>query len=172
MRALNTKKSMCILIAFLVFTLLFQVSSASATASKEEAAGALAIAEKVVASAYNATVNAEQAGANVSSVLVRLNDAANELGRAEVAYREGDFNSTLNLANISYQVAEGVKIEADKLQLEALELRYIEAWFKTVVSIFAVAGVGLGSIWAWRLFKKRYYEHVLGMRPEAVSRES
>lgn len=166
------RKLLLTVMVLLVFALQFQVFAISATVSKEEAAAALANAEGVVASAYNATLTAEQAGANISSLLVRLNNAVDDLSTAEISFRQGDYNSTLSVSSLCSQVAEGVKVESDQLRLEAIGSQYMNLWFRMVVSIIAVIAVGFGSFFAWRFFKRRYYRRVLGMKPEAVSRES
>lgn len=155
------KRFVLIIIVFLAFALQSQIFAASASTNEEEAASALANAEKAVASAYNATVNAEQIGANVSSLLVQLNDAGDQLGKAEISYSQGDFNATLNLVNLSSETAAGVKAKAVQLKLEALEARSVDIWFRMGVSIVAMVGVGLGGLGAWHFFKKRYYRRVL-----------
>jgi hypothetical protein len=157
---------------FLVSMIQFQVITASAITENEEAAAALATAEKAVALAYNSSVRAEQAGANISGLFVMLKDAGDELSKAEIAYMQGDFNLTLSSATICSQIAQRVNTGADQLRLEAFGPRYIDIWLKMTVSIFAVVGVGIVGLWAWRVFKRRYYQRVLMMKPENVSHES
>lgn len=172
MTSFDIKRSTILLMILIIFTIQFRFHTASAITDAEEAASALANAERAVAEAYNATANADQTGANISTLLTKLSDAGDELSAAEAAYRQGDFNSTVTLARICSQAAEGVKADAGQLGLEALEARYMNNWFKMVVSIVAVATVGLGSFFTWRLFKKRYYQRVLNAKTEAVSHES
>lgn len=171
MTSFDIKRSTILVIILIVFTIQFPFHTASAITDAEEAASALANAERTVGEAYNATVNADQTGANISTLLTKLSDAGDELSAAETAYRQGDFNSTVTLARISSQVAEGVKADASQLGLEALGARYMNNWFKMVVSIVAVVTVGLGSFFIWRRFKKRHYQRVLNAKTEAVSHE-
>jgi len=139
---------------------------------RESATLAVERAETETVSAYRAVLDAEQAGANVSGLLVRLNDAGEHLAEAEIAYGLGDFEAAINFANVCLEISRAVKIEADELRLEASGPRYMDVWFRMIGSIFGMTVVGFGSFWAWRIFKKRYYRRVLETKPEVVSGES
>ena len=106
-------------------------------------------AEEISASAYEAVLEAEQAGANVSSLLDRLN-----LG--------GE-----NLADI-----EDVRSEALELRDEAKSLRETNFVVTVVGSGVSVVIVVVFCFFAWRVFRQRYLRRVLGSMPEVVSGES
>jgi hypothetical protein len=133
---------------------------------------ALAEAEEAVASAYQVVSEAEHIGANVSHLLVPLNEAGGFLTRAQAAYRAGDYNETVYSANLCRDIGKDVKAEALSLTGLAWSQRVQNMWFLMAGSILSVAIIVLGSLWGWRLFKKRYYERVLKMKPEATLDES
>jgi len=160
-----------VLVIFSFLASQFFVAAAFSQVSKDEAASALANCESVLVSAYRTVLEAEQAGVNVSGLLVRLNDAGERLGKAEAAYRLEDFEATINLANNCSEIGNTVKLEADELRLKAYGPRYTDVWFKLTASIVGIVFVGFGSFWAWRIFKRRYYRRLLEMKPEVVSGE-
>jgi hypothetical protein len=164
-----------LLVIFLVISV-FVVSSIfvfKAFASSEDAASlAISQAEQVLASAFEAVLEAERAGANVSGLLVMLNDAGVFLAKAQVAYRLGDFEEAVGFADLCYEIGEGVKGKAGELRVEAYGPRVIGFWLTMAGSLVGVVAVGVGSVWGWRFFKRRYYRHVLRMKPEVSSDES
>jgi len=160
-----------VLVILLFLAPQFFIVAVSPQVSKDEAASALANSESVLVSAYDTVLEAEQAGANVSGLLVRLSDAGERFDKAGVAYRLGDFEATINLANNCSEIGNSVKLEADELRLEAYGPRYVELWFNLILSILGIIIVAFGSFWAWRTFKRRYYRRVLEMKPEVASSE-
>ena len=64
-----------LILVVLIFASQFVTPIAVAEVSKDQAASALAGAETAVTSSYQAVYMAENVGANVSSLLVQLNDA-------------------------------------------------------------------------------------------------
>ena len=159
---------MAVLFVFVACAFMF---TAFAT-GESSAASDVAMAEADVVSAYEAVLEAEQVGADVSALLVRLNDASESLAEAEVAYRLGDFNESVRLADLCSAISEEVKSEAGELRLQAYGAWYFDMWLKIAGSLVGVVVVGLGGFWAWRVFKRRYYRRVLKMKPEVVSGES
>jgi len=140
--------------------------------SGDVAASAIGQAEGVVASAYEAVLEAEQAGANVSGLLVRLNEAGELLARAQVAFRLGDFDEAVVSANLCSEIGEGVRSEADELRVKAYGGRVTGSWLTMTGSMVSVVAVVFGSFWGWRVFKRRYIRRVLRMKPEVVKDES
>jgi hypothetical protein len=141
-------------------------------ADESSAASAVARAEADMVLAYEAVVEAERVGANVAVVLVRLNDAGESLAGAEVAYRLGDFDRSVGLADVCSVISGEVKSEAEELWAQAYEQGYFDMWSSVSVSLVSIVAVGLGGFWAWGVFKRRYYRGVLKMKPEVVSGES
>jgi len=161
-----------VLMVFLVFASQFLISETFAEASKDVAASALTDAEGVVVSAYQVVLRAEEAGANVSGLLVRLNEAGGFLARARMAYDFGDFEEAASFANSSRNIGVEVDNAAVELKDSAFFERVQRMWFMMIGSIIGVILVFLGSFWVWRAFKHRYNRRVLMMKPEVSSNES
>ncbi|MCW3977751.1 MAG: hypothetical protein NWE77_07450 [Candidatus Bathyarchaeota archaeon] len=141
-------------------------------ADESSAASAVAMAEADMVSAYAAVLEAEQVGANVSLLLVRLNDAGESLARAEVAYRLGDFNASVDLADVCAGISEEVKSEAYEVRNSAGNANVQRMWYTMIGSTSGVILVILGSLWFWRIFKRRYFRRVLKMKLEVTKGES
>jgi hypothetical protein len=158
-----------VLLMSLVLASQFFIFETFAEASKDVAVLALTGAEGVVVSAYQAVLRAEEAGANVSGLLVRLNEAGGFLARSRIAYDLGDFEEAAGLANSSRNIGVEAENAAVELKDSAFFERMQRMWFMMIGSIFGVVLVSLGSFWVWRVFKRRYYRRVLGMKPEVSS---
>jgi len=103
--------------AFLFF--LLTVSFPWVSASSEDVATlAITQAEETLASAYEAVLEAEQAGANVSVLLDRLNIAVEHLAEARMFFRLRDFDGAVNSADLS-KIGMDVKTEAEQLKIDA-----------------------------------------------------
>jgi len=161
-----------VLMMLLVFASQFYVSVTIAHISESEASLTLTSAEGAVGSAYQAVVRAEEAGANVSGLLVRLNGAGELLAKAKVAYRCENFDEVVRSACLSFEIAESVKNEADELRVEAYGSRVAGFWFSLTGSLIGVVAVGFGSFRGWHFFKRRYYKRVFGMKLEVRPDES
>ena|GEM_PF-2488347 len=140
--------------------------------SQVVAASAIEKAEGVVASAYEAVLEAEEAGANVSALVARLNEAGDLLTQAHVSYRRGDFVSTARFADLCGEIGEEVRIKALELRDLAIEEAGQRFRWTMIESIVGVVAILCLSFLGWRAFKRRYFRRVLGMRPEVGSDES
>jgi len=157
---------------FLVLVPQFFVFATFAEVSEDDAASALANAEGALVSAYQAALKAEEAGADVSGLLVRLNEAGGFLAQARIAYRLGDFDEAVRLADLCSESSDGVGNEAVKLRLGVFGPRVMGFWLTVTYSLVGVVAVVLGSFWGWHFFKRRYFERVLRMKPEVSFDES
>lgn len=117
----------------------------------------LADAEETVTMAYQAVLRAEEAGANVSGLLSRLNEATGLLARAQVANRAGRADEATSLAILSRNIGAGVGDDALRLKRSALSLSSQLTLFTIIQSIVGIAMVTVGSIGVWQLLKKRYH---------------
>jgi hypothetical protein len=145
-----------VLIILLVFASQFFVSVTKATVSESEAASALANAEEMVSSAYQAVSKAEESGANVSSLLVRLNEAGWFLARAQVAYNSGDFDSAQKFAAQSQDKLNGFVADANALKETAIKDCYLDFLVNVVGSVIGAISVVCVSFFLWFLLKRRY----------------
>ncbi len=107
------------------------------SASSEDVATlSITQAEETLASAFEAVLDAEEAGANVSGLLGRLNFGGEYLAEAHVWYRLGVFENASRFADLCFEVVGDVGGEAVGLRDEAERLG--EADF--VVKMFGSVG--------------------------------
>jgi len=145
------------------------VSVGFAETGEDAVVSALAGAEASVVSAYQGVLEAERAGANVSVLLVRLNEAGGFLSQARMAYKAGDFDGAVDFAELGRGIGEEVAGEARVLRDLATIERVQLLWFTAAASVLAVAWIAFGSFMCWRFFKRRYYRRVLGLKPEVAT---
>lgn len=157
----------------LAFTFLFiltiSVFALVCAADSDEAALTIERAEDVVVSSYQVALEAESAGANVSILLDRLNEAGELLAKARVSYRVGDFDGAVRFAELSEEIGENVRVDTLRVKDLAVYKTVNRFWWTLVRSIVGVAIVVILSFFGWLIFKGRYYRRVLRMRPEVVS---
>lgn len=134
----------------------FFVFEGLASSGEDVAASAISQAEDVVVSAYEAVLEAEQSGADVSSLLVRLNDAGEHLAKAHMLYELEVFDGAVHSANLSSEIGEEVKGEAYQLKNEAYGLRVTDLLVRVIGSTLGVAAVIFASFFGWHAFKRRY----------------
>jgi hypothetical protein len=126
-------------------------------------------ADVAVRRAFNATLDAERAGANVSGLILRLNEAGELLAEAEIADKIGRFSEAVSKAEQCSVLADGVMDEAITLKGEVLAGAQISFWQDLTVTIMgsAVFLVAMFFVWGW--FKRAYAEKLLRMKPEVAS---
>jgi len=148
------------------------VTGVLALAGEGEAEIEIQEAETVLSSAFAAVLEAEKNGADVSGLLAGLDSGGSFLAEAQVHYRNGDFEGAVYYAGLVVESVEGLVEEAGQLNALAIA-EFEERRFLTVTgSTVAIVGIVLGSVLGWSLFKRRYLEKVLMMKPEVVERES
>ena len=156
--------------AFLLF--LLPVTILLVNASSEDVASlALTEAEEALASTHEAVLEAEQAGANVSSLLDKSNLANEYLAEAYVWYRLGVFENANRFVGLCSDAIEGVRSEAFELRDEANRLGEADFVVNMIASVVGVIVVLVSCSVAWLVFKRRYRRRV-GLRSEVVSGES
>jgi len=107
-------------------------------------------------STYEAVLEAEQAGGNVSGLLAQLNEAGWFLARARMAYKSGDFDSALKFATQSQEKLNGFVADANALTENAIQERYWGFMVNVVGSVIgAIVVVCVGFI-VWSFLKRKY----------------
>ena len=147
-------------------------SQATALDSENEAVLAISTAEDVIASAYQAVIESEVAGADISGLSALLKDAAQLLAQAHTSFRIGDYNSAIRFANLTSEIGEEVEVKAYRLRDLKSGLPLWQMQLTLVKSLFAVLVVVFMSFWSWRIFKRLYYRRIRDLQPEAISDES
>jgi hypothetical protein len=161
-----------LVISFFLFLLLSVSFSQVCAVDEDEAAQGLADAEAALVSTYGTVLEAEETGANVSSLLDKLNVGGEYLAAAYNWYRLGVFENASAYANLCRGVVSGVSSEAVELKDKA-EVLMREGFLVTVFGSAVGAGIILvvGFV-VWRVFRRRYFRRTLELKPEVVSDES
>ena len=160
-----------IITLYIVLSLLFLPATFKASSTYNENAdfSSMQQAEEAFSSAYNMVLKAESAGANVTNLIMKLNEAASYLSTAKNLLRNEDPDGVAELTFSTIEIADSVKDEATSLEASALANRdfanKISFGISTiVVSIFLVF---MFFIWIW--FKGFYVRKFLNLTPEVVS---
>ena len=156
--------------AFLLFLLSFPILLVNAS-SEDVVTLALTEAEEALASAHEAVLEAEQAGANVSALLDKSNLAGEYLAEAYVWYRLGVFENANRFAGLCSDVIGGVRSEAFELRDEAKRLSEADFVVNIISSVVGVSVVLVSCSIIWLVFRRRYHKRV-GLRSEVVYDES
>jgi len=151
--------------------LLFALSSTlmisvSATGSQEVAASTIYEAEQSMARAYEAVLDAERFGADISGLLVRLNDAAVLLSEARMAFDVGDFEEATRFAESTSEIGSEAVDEAELLEIEANNAQVQKSWRFMVTSALGISTVLVASLLGYKYFKRRYYRRLSKMKPK------
>ncbi len=151
----------CALMTIFVFATFISVSPILANSNQETASLAIVDAEETVISAYEAVLEAEQAGGNVTGLLAQLNGAGEFLAAAFMSYdvamkTNGDFDNAVYFADLSRSIGEEVENAAYELKDLALDEEVQRMWFTMLGSISGIILVVSGSLWVWWFLKRRY----------------
>jgi hypothetical protein len=138
----------------------------------DEASGSVENADVAVRLAFNATLDAERAGANVSSLIVKLNEAGGLLTEAEVALTNGNSSEASTKAGQCVEIAESVKSDAEVLRAPALDEAQTIFWTYFTISVVGGAVFVFVLALVWRRFKHSHVGKVFGMKPEVAHDEA
>lgn len=162
-----------IALLFVLFALVSSVFVLGIKASDvEDVTSAIEGAESAMGLAYEAVLEAEGAGADVTGLLDELNVGAEALSKAHMSYRVGDYDDAVYLANSCCDSVKGIEAEAINLRDAAAVERRQRLLSTSLSSIVAVGCIFCGGFFGWRLFKRRYYRRILKMKPEVENDES
>jgi hypothetical protein len=140
-----------LLFAALLYSTLF---IGTVSASQGSAQTAIASAKQAIVNAYTSVLQAESADANVNSLIDTLDDAANLLSKAELAYAARDYDSAYSYASQSQSKVAGVALRADELKQDALSGASQNLLF-TSLSLAVSVAVLFAGIGAWAFLSKR-----------------
>lgn len=120
-----------------------------------EAGERIRLAELEVLNCYRTVYEAERAGANVSVLINRLNEAGWFLSKAKQAYNYEDYDSAFSFADQCVTKLAGLVDEADGLRVDAERARFYDFMFNFVGSAFGAVAVVIGSYGFWFYLKRR-----------------
>lgn len=125
-------------------------------------------ADNAVSQAFAAVLEAEEAGANVSDLIFKLDNAGRLLAEAETAYRSGNQSGAFAKAEDSLFRVAGVKDEALDLRSSAsADARRVFGQTLLFSLVGAVTFVGF-LLFVWIRFKRAYSTKLLKMKPEVA----
>ncbi|RLI40341.1 hypothetical protein DRO69_13015 [Candidatus Bathyarchaeota archaeon] len=151
----KSPSNLLLLIVISVFSASIFMSNVFASSSEDTAAASIENAENTLVSAYQAILEAEQAGANISNLLTQLNDAGMLLSRAHLAYEMGNFNSARNFAVWCEGNLTGFIDEAEALKQIAIQRHYWDFTVNVVGSAVGAVAIIMGGFVFWVFLKKR-----------------
>ena len=133
-----------------------------------EAVSSLDEADALVCRAFRAVLEAEVAGANVSGLTARLDEAGALLARAEILRRNGDVDEAASLADQAVVIANDVEGEASELRGSALVSRQNVFLLYSAFSLVGASVFVLVLFFVWRWFRRVYVRRLLKSKPEVV----
>jgi hypothetical protein len=153
-RALSTTRRK---LTFLMTLILLSIAlfPKSAFAEQADAETAIASAKQEIVACYQAAMEAEGAGANITSLTAVLNDAGMLLSQSELAYSKNDFDVAREFAAQIQQKLGDVISNANVLKDSAVQRSkddFLVNIVGSVVGVFVVIGAGLAT---WFLLNKR-----------------
>jgi hypothetical protein len=140
----------------LSFLLIAQLVSLCYAADFDEADDAVETAERNVASAFIAVAIAEDAGADVSGLKVKLDSAGSFLSEAHFALSVQDYDAAVAASEAANSVVEGLANDAAGLSTMAEESMHDWMLYMLVGSGVSVASVVVCAFFGWKLLKRRY----------------
>ena len=166
----NIKQSIVALLIILAFSVGL-VSVPQAIAQTDQASLKLQAANDSVNRAFNAVLDAEKAGANVTDLLVQINTAQGILAQAENSYRTGNIKKAATQSDSVLPIAQQITTTAKNAKQDAIisiQNNFYWTIAFTVVSMLIFLEV-LILFWLW--FKRRYIKNLSEAKPELVSNE-
>jgi hypothetical protein len=125
-------------------------------ATQNDAIAAIVAAEQEIVVSYDTAAEADAVGANVTALLLRLEEAGELLSQANLSYRLGDFDSAFTLASLSQSLLDGFVVEAEALTERTIQENYWDFTVTVGGSVIATLAVVGGSFVVWHLLKKKY----------------
>jgi hypothetical protein len=126
------------------------------------------VAEQALGSAYLSVLNAENAGANVSSLINQLNEAAVQIDQARLMLDENDSQGAIDAAQSSFTITRSVALEAWSLKDSTLANHESSFTISLVESSIGIAVFSFIMVFGWRRFRARYVRKILNMKPVVV----
>lgn len=141
-------------VAVIVLFMSAAVFASPVFADQNTAQTAILSAQSSLKNCYDATKQAQNAGANVNSLTVTLNIAAQSLSEAQLAYASNDFDSAYTYAIQSQTTLNGFIPQAAALQQNAnnIDNQNFLITILSIVGSIAILCVGIG---AWIILNRQ-----------------
>jgi hypothetical protein len=132
------------------------------------ASSAISEANDALRRAFEAVLEAERVGANVSGLIVKLNEVGGLLAEAENAYGNGNFTEAASKAEKCSGLADSVRDEALTLKGEALAVGQKIFWQNLSITLVGSAVFLIFLFFVWDWFKRFYSKKLMKMKPEVA----
>lgn len=142
-----------------------------AFSQEDQVESRLETASNAVEQAFRAVLDAEQARANVTGLLARLNVAAPLLAQAEIAVRKGN-SSVVAEADSVVSIAGEVEMAAVAARAAALGSGQDALYSTIAFSSVGAAVLVLVLFFVWRRFKQSYVRRLFEAKPEVSAGEA
>jgi len=144
-------------ILLLIFLILFFANSTSSAYAytRIEAENAVNSAHAVIIECYKSVADTQRAGANVTGLLDRLNEAGEVYSRAVSAYKSGDYNLTVSLADECQNMLGNFVESANGLKEEAVRHGQWAFMINFVGSIIGSVSIVVAGFSLWMLLKRK-----------------
>jgi hypothetical protein len=119
--------------------------------------------------AFNAVLEAEKAGANVTSLTNQLNTATELLATAENAYRTDNNDLAISDSDAVFPIAQQVTVDAQTAQETALASAQTSFQYTIITSIVAAIVFVAALFLVWRIFKQSYIKGLYKKNPEVTN---
>jgi len=126
-------------------------------------------AQLALITAYEALLQAEDLGANISDSVKSLNSASDLLAQSHNAFRQGRYVESLLYAQTSTQTSNRVYAEAKQLESSAKQQKNNSLLFTATFSSVSLVALLAASWFGWRTMKTRYIKNILDKTPRARS---
>jgi hypothetical protein len=161
-------------VSVLLILLLFPTIFSSCEASESNSTLLIEKTDAAIKTAFNEVLDAEAAGANVTDMMVVLNQAAALLAQAENTIENSNptvLEGNLSGIQVAYERAENVQPIARNAKVQALRSSQSSLLSAAVLSlIVAISFVVILSI-LWLRFKESYKDKLLLKKPEVDANE-
>ena len=158
--------SLTLLVILILSTCLIGVYST--IAQTDQTSSKLQAANTAINQAFNAVLDAEATGANVTDLMAQINTAQGFLAQADNSYRTGDANAASIQADSLLPVAQKVILEAQNAKQNAIVSSQSVFWSTTALTVFGVFVFVLVLFLVWRCFKSGYIKRLSEAKPEVV----
>jgi hypothetical protein len=159
--------TLTLLVTLVLCTCLLGVYPSSA--QTEQATSKLQAANTAVTQAFNAVLDAETTGANVTVLLTQINTAQDILAQAENSYRTSDFNTAATQADNVLPITKQVTLDAQNAKQNAMVSSQNSFWFTISLTVIGIFVFALVLFLVWRRFKAKYIERLSELKPEVVN---
>ncbi len=154
MRHLHAPITAVFFLVILTCSITFRVFGAS----EAEASAIMDGTEETIIQCYSAIAKADNVGANISTLLMTLQQAGELLSQASLSFNTGDFDSALDLASQSQELLKGFISDAEGLTDVTIQENYSGVVTTILTSTFGAIVVVVGSVILWFRTKKKIEE--------------